>query len=283
MKRIQRLSLLLIILLFILTALWKFTDQNDNNEPPERDDRSMLQLFWEHHNRATDFLNSAEYDSAAFYYEKALAINNDHEGVLYYLGSSRLFLKEFHEAKKHWEKLAEINPLSARARLQLGNLYFCMAVDNDLFEPDLAEIYFQEAHLLNRENTVPQLNLAKISLMQNRLSKADEHLNVVLNVNFLSYQALFLKAYLDWINEDFDSAHQTLLEAQELHRNLTTTVIRGEGETSGGARAMLAEGRFCDLFEIEIGRLLRESIESKVDPENTFTQFRDRISHWQLN
>lgn len=281
MKRVQRLSLLLIMLLFILTALWKFTDQNDHDKLRERDDRSMLRLFWEHHNRATDFLNSAEYDSAAFYYEKALAINDDHEGVLYYLGSSRLFLKEFDEAKKHWEKLAEINPLSARARLQLGNLYFCMAPDNDFFEPITAEAYFHEAHLLNRENTGPQLNLAKISLMQNRLSKAEEHLNVVLNVNFLSYQALFLKAYLDWINEDIDSAHQTLLEAQELHRNLTTTVMRGEGETSGGARAMLAEDRFCDLFESEIDRLLRESQGSQIHPDNIFSQFQETISHWQ--
>lgn len=281
MKRVQRLSLLLIMLLFILTALWKLSDQNDHDELLERDDRSMLQLFWEHHNRATDFLNSAEYDSAAFYYEKALAINGDHEGVLYYLGSSRLFLKEFDEAKKHWEKLAEINPLSARARLQLGNLYFCMAEDNDLFEPATAETYFQEAHLLNREHTGPQLNLAKLSLMQNRLSKAEEHLNVVLNVNFLSYQALFLKAYLDWINEDFDRVHQSLQEAQELHSNLTTTVMSGEGETSRGARAMLAEGRFCDLFEIEIDRLLRENPGEQMNPDDIFSKFQDTISEWQ--
>lgn len=283
MKRVQRLSILLIILLFILTALWKFTDQNDHYEPQERDDRTELRLFWEHHNHAKDFLNSSVYDSAAFYYEKALAINSEHEGVLYYLGSSRLFLREYDEARKHWEKLAEINPLSARARLQLGNLHFCMAPDNNLYEPATAEDYFHEAHLLNREDTGPQLNLAKISLIQNRLSKADEHLNVVLNVNFLSYQALFLKAYLDWIDEDIDSAHQALQEAQELHKNLTTTVMRGEGETIRGARAMLAEDRFCDLFETEIGRLLQENRGSQIKPDDIFTHFRDRIVHWQLN
>jgi tetratricopeptide (TPR) repeat protein len=142
MKRVQRLSILLIILLFILTALWKFSDQNDHGELQERDDRTELRLFWEHHNHATDFLNSSVYDSAAFYYEKALAINSEHEGVLYYLGSSRLFLREYVEAREHWDKLAEINPLSARARLQLGNLYFCMAPDNHLFEPATAESLF---------------------------------------------------------------------------------------------------------------------------------------------
>ena len=281
MNRAKLISLLLILLLFLLTAIWKISGEYQQDEFQEREDRSMLRLFWDYHNQASNFLNSAQYDSAAYYYEKALAINSEHEGVLYYLGSSRLFLRDYDEARIHWSKLAEINPLSVRARLQLGNLYFCMTPDNRQFDPERALVFFHEAHLLNREDTGPQLKMAKIALLQNRLTTADEHLNVVMSVNHLSYQAQFLKAYLKWVNHDRSAAVQNLRGAAELYQNLTTTVIHGEGETSRGARAMLAEDRFCDLFEIEIGNILREIRLDQINPDQSFTQFQQSISNWK--
>ncbi len=281
MNKSKLISILLILLLFLFTAIWKISGEYQQEDSQQREDRSMLRLFWGYHNQASDFLNSTQYDSAAYYYEKALAINSEHEGVLYYLGSSRLFLREYDEARVHWSKLAEINPLSVRARLQLGNLYFCMTPDNRQFDPERALVLFHEAHLLNREDTGPQLKMAKIALLQNRLEKADEHLNVVLSVNHLSYQAQFLNAFLKWIMNDRSAAEESLKSAAELYQNLTNTVIHGEGETSRGARAMLAEDRFCDLFEIEIGRILREIRLDPLDPDQFFTQFQQSINHWK--
>lgn len=283
MKRAQFITILLILLLFLITALWKSAVNGDSADPIQREDLTELRTFWEHHNRARDFLNHAVYDSAAFYYEKALNIKRDHEGVLYYLGSSRLFLRDYEEAREHWTRLAEMNPLSVRARLQLGGLYFCMTPDNTLYDPEIAESYFQEAHLMNREDTGPQLKMAKISILQNRLDKAESQINVVRSVNFLSYQALFLSAYFDWLDGDYASSGQTLQEAAELYENLTTTVIHGEGKTSRGARAMLAEDRFCDLFEIEIGRLLRGASVTLMDPELLFTHFQESITPWIMS
>lgn len=281
MNKAKLISLLLILFLFLLTAIWKISGEFEQHDLQEREDRSMQRLFWNYHNQASNFLNSAQYDSAAYYYEKALAINSEHEGVLYYLGSSRLFLREYDEARVHWSKLAEINPLSVRARLQLGNLYFCMTPDNRQFDPEHALVFFHEAHLLNREDTGPQLKMAKIALLQNQLATADEHLNVVMSVNHLSYQAQFLRAYLKWVHKDRTTATEILSAAAELYQNLTTTVVHGEGETSRGARAMLAEDRFCDLFEIEIGNTLRKIRLDQINPDLLFTQFQQSLNHWK--
>lgn len=285
MKRTHLIFFALILLLFAMTALLKYTSETgiENAEAVtvKSDDRTTIRLFWDYHNRASAHLINTQYDSAAVYYKKALDLNGEHEGVLYNLGNSLLFQREYEAAEKQWLKLAEINPLSARARLQLGTLYFCMTDDNERFNPSLAETYFHEAHLLNREETGPQLKLAKIALLTDDLSKTEEHLSVVLSVNFLSYQALFLKGYLHWLADEPESAGEYHQEAASLFQNLSSTAVQGEGGTRRGARAMLSEDRFCDLFEIEIGRLL---MAAQTDPETSgqlFREFHLSLEVWQ--
>lgn len=287
MKKVHLISILFIIILFIFTALLKFApfseDPGTGLTSDGLDEKATLRMFWEEYNRASAHLIATQYDSAAIYYEKALKLNSDHEGALYNLGNSYLFLKKFEEAEKQWLKLAGINPLSARARLQLGTLYFCMVKENRQFNPALAETYFRQAHLLNREETGSQLKLAKIAILTDQLSKSEELLNVVLSVNFLSYQALFLNGYLEWQEGEIDSATESLKEAIELYQNLNTTIVQGEGKTRKGSQAMLSEDRFCDLFEFEINQILKDPEILTSEPEHIYQDFRQTLHSWQNN
>lgn len=282
MKSLHIITLIIIAVLFLITGIWKngsfFSDDDPEYNSNAGRDLSDAAAFWDYYNRASDFINEAQYDSAAVYYEKALHYTEDHEGALYYLGNARLFLKDFEVAKLHWEKLVRINPNSARARLQLGTLYFCMDEGNTMYDPAVAENHFREASSLNREETGPPLHLSKIAILNGDLNQASNHLDVVLASNFMSYQALFLRGYIEWKTGERSDSFENFTESLQLHKTSTQVMMAGEGATSSGFRPMLSEDMFCDFIGNRIDELLTD--QSINNHESVYQKFDNNVDEW---
>lgn len=281
-KSLHIIILIIIAVLFLITGIWKnssiFSDEDPEYNSNTGRDLTDAAAFWDYYKRASDFLNEALYDSAAVYYENALQYNEDHEGALYYLGNARLFLKDFESAKLKWEKLARINPNSARARLQLGTLYFCMDEGNALYDPAIAEDHFHEASSLNREETGPPLHLSKIAILNSDLNQASNYLDVVLASNFMSYQALFLRGYIEWKTGERSDSFENFTESLQLHKTITEVTMAGEGATSSGFRPMLSEDMFCDFFGNRIEELLTD--QSINNHESVYQKFDYNVNEW---
>lgn len=279
MNKLHQIILLILILMFLLAGLWKSGVLEPEHQvveaTVEERDRSCVMEFWDHYNRATDFQNERGYENAAIYYEKALQINDEHEGSWYELGNMKLLLREFEEAEKSWLELVRINPRSARARMQLGTLYFCRDEKNRLFNPESAKEYFKKAHDLNREETGPPLHLAKIAILEGDFDEAENYTNVVLVQNFMSYQAIFLKGYIEWLKGIRESSEEKISEAYELYQTINQIRIVGEGATKSGSRPMLSEDMYCDFVGDRIEQLLESMDESnpEIQADQNFQRF----------
>lgn len=284
MNRIQLILLAVFALLFIATAIWK-NSSAIVNEPDrvgkEEVDKIAVREFWLHYNKALEFMNEGYYDSSAAHFEKALRLNPRHDGTLYNLGNSRLMLREFEQAGDHWRRLAELKSNSARARLQLGTLHFCMDENNPLFDPEEAKTFFKQAHNMNREETGPPLNIAKIAILKNQTSDAEEYINKILAANRKNRQALFLKGYLEWKTSRTGAADSFLTESFNLYNQITKANMEGEGATATGLSPMLSEDLFCDFFGLRIEQLMT----GRGNPPSSelYYQFDRSVADWTKN
>lgn len=283
MKNMKIVTLAMIVLLFIIIGVWKktslLTSENGAVKTGGEPDRSSEIAFRNYYNMATEFLNKGYHDSASVYYEKALQVNPGHEGALYNQGNSKLFIKDFKGAETSWLRLSELNPYSARARIQLGTLYFCLDQKNELFDLPSAETQFLQAHKMNREETGPPLYLAKIAILNNRPAIAGEYTENILASNFMSYQALFLKGYLEWKKKMHEKSREKFSRADSLFHNTLQVEMAGEGATGTGFRPMLSEDMFCDFFGNRIQELLAD--QRDFGYEWNFEQFDRSVHTWK--
>lgn len=269
--------------MFVAAGVWKsaglFTETLADKEPKKNQDASAVLEFWDHYNRASESQNNGDYEQAAFQYERALQINDEHAGSLYQLGNARLLLREFREAEESWLKLTQMNPRSARAWLQLGTLYFCRDEQNKLFDLSSAKQSFRKAHDLNREETGPPLHLSKIALLEGDLEEAERYTDIVLGQNFMSYQAIFLKGYIEWLKGNRKRSNEKFVEAHELFQNFNQTRLVGEGATKAGSRPMLSEDMYCDFIGDRIESILESINESNPETRTglVFQQFKESL------
>ena len=272
-----------ITVLYLLVAIWKYApDFNELNDPltdEQNAARQTIVQFWDVYNTATSYRVQRNYEQAADYYSKALELNSRHEDALYYLGSMHLFLRNFEKTEKYLQSLEEIIPNSPRSHLQLGTLYYCMDDSNELFNLEKAKQRFETAWELNREETGTPLLLSKIALLEQEYEKAYNLLDIVTASNTMSYQAIFLSGYINWLDGIENSGISQLQKAINTYQNLAYAEVQGEGTTETGARAMLSEDRFCDPFEIEIERLLENSIQ--LDINTIYSVFNKTMNRWR--
>ncbi len=269
--------------MFIFAFVWKNSGDFYSIHIPDDSSRASeindVRQFRNHFNRAEELRQAGEYRAAAARYTDALKINKSHEGALYNLGNVNLFLKNFEQAEENWLQLVGLNQSSARAWLQLGTLYFCLDNKNSLFNPERAADHFSQASELSREDTGPRLHLSKIAILNNQYNKAVEELESVISQNFMSYQSLFLRGYLYWINGESESAFKKFKESAELYHNLSHITLHGEGGTAAGAKAMLYEEMFCDFMGNRISAILEN--QAQTVPEKLFRQFDDELNEWR--
>lgn len=277
-NRFHIFSFLTILFLYLIVAIWKYSPvqtSNRNNPITVRD--TTTTNFWIHFNEANGLRTNRNYQLASQEYDRALSFNRNHKDALYYAGSSFLLAKEFNEALKRWESLYDLEPNAPRTLLQLGTLYFCMDENNPHFNLVQAASKISGAWELNREETGAPLLLAKISLLQNKLSSANQLLRDVLSSDTSNIEALFLSGYLEWKNGNSEYALHLLSQAKRLQQQLDNSILEGEGNTESGARAMLSEDRFCDKFEMVIDSLLHDSDIN----QSIFLTFTDHLNNWR--
>jgi tetratricopeptide (TPR) repeat protein len=159
--------------------------------------RARVREFWAELRAATAARVARDFGQAAELYEKALALDATHEEPLYYLGQCRRELAEPEAARAAFERLVEVNPMSARGEMALGALL----ASPDPAEPmdlDEAERHLRRAHELNTEETGPLVRLGEVLIVAARPDEAREWLEAALLKNPKSLEAALLTGYLAW-------------------------------------------------------------------------------------
>ena len=161
--------------LFVTITLLKSPSSPVNSENDDSEkmlvEKEKIQRFCEIYRQATEHRIAGRKKEAAVDYQSALMLSDQHEDALYYLGNIYLDLGDIEGAEKVWKRLVQINPNSARAHFQLGDLYLIIE-HNALFNIRSAEVEFQRALEINKEETAPLLRLGQIALIRSNLSDA---------------------------------------------------------------------------------------------------------------
>ena len=152
----------ILVLAFVAITIVKYgVNSSDNSSATDFVKSDSIKQFWTYYNTATDFRLQGKIDSAIKNYQEALSINQKHEDALYYIGNMFMNSDNYNQAQSSWEKLVKVNPLSERAYIQLGNLYFCIN-HAGYFHPEKSKLFFELAANLNKETLSPNLNHPKM-------------------------------------------------------------------------------------------------------------------------
>ena len=238
-----------VILLSVFAAISIRKSTRDMAVPETAEDSGLsaerkaeIRRFWDVHRRATYLMRQGAWEGATAAYQEALAIDPRHEDALYYLGNMFFELERYEEAVTTWRRLIEVNPISARAYLQLGAVYSCGA-QGAPFDLEAAEREFQRALAINKEETGPIIKLGEVNLLSGRREQALTYFTTAIQSNSKSVEAHYLIGYLEWRRGDREAALQALRQAAELSRPKQKPAGEpmGEGDTRGGG-PMLTEG-----------------------------------------
>uniref|UniRef100_UPI0035687D34 tetratricopeptide repeat protein n=1 Tax=Fodinibius sp. TaxID=1872440 RepID=UPI0035687D34 len=264
-KKSHILSFSLLVLLYFSVGIWKYISQGELQKDHSIKEEQNAEVkaskeFWSHYQQATTSRTAGDYEQAIHHYKEALKRDGEHMDALYYLGSMYLFQREFKEAEKYWLQLEDIQANTPRTQLQLGKLYSCMDDENPLFDLDRAEKKYRYAKDLNREEIGAPLQLSKIAILDNNMLEAGKLLDAVLSADNTNYQALFLRGYIDWIENKKEAGKKKLRKAWRIYQSLGQIQLHGEGATKKGARAMLSEDLFCDIYRKTIDSLMMQGI-----------------------
>ena len=222
---------------------------SDTAEVSAEAEKEQVQRFWALYRQATAHRMAGRTAEAAGAYREALALHDGHEDALYYLGNMQLELKDFAAAREAWERLASLNPNSARAHARLGDLYLCLEPDT-LFDLEAAEAAFSRAMDLNKEETGPLLRLGQIALIQGNLLEAQSYFDAVTGSNYKSVEAYFLGGYIAWKQGAARQAATHFAEAvRQAQPDKPPQGVLGEGDTKAGANLMASGASSCQAFQ----------------------------------
>jgi tetratricopeptide (TPR) repeat protein len=235
-------ALLVLLAVITMVKIRSFRDTSENDASAKTiAEKEKIKRFWEVYREATAHRMAGRTKEAADGYRNALALNDRHEDALYYLGNMCVELGEFKTAEDAWQRLALVNPHSARAHLQLGNLYLDFA-QKDFFNVERAEEEFQKALKINQEETGPVLRLGHIALIRGDLPAAQHYFDAVIGSNFKSVEAHFLNGYIAWKTGNGSKASQLFREATKYSQaEKPVQGVLSEGDTKSGRAHTLPE------------------------------------------
>jgi tetratricopeptide (TPR) repeat protein len=234
-------------------------------------EQERTRLFWERYRAATRHRIDGRPAEAAFAYARALELDDAHEDALYYLGNVQMERGLVAEAEQAWERLAEVNPSSARAHARLGDLRLCVEGER-LPDPARAAASFERALRINQEQTGPLLRLGQAALLQGQRGRAEEHFRAVLGSNPESSEAHFHAGYVAWKSGDREAAEAHFRAAVGAARQGGAAgtpgaggPVVGEGDTRRGAAPMVAAEVTCQLFQPHLDALRDPSAEAAME------------------
>ncbi len=270
---------LIVIFILLGVAFLGITLVKNIPEDPQQDSemtkvedskRSMVINFWDRYHEATDLRTSGKHRQASDQYKKALELNPEHQNALYYYGNMNLVLGNYREAEKAWKKLTTLNAASSRGHSQLGILYSCPDTKNDSYDLDTATAQFRRALELNREETGPLLQLAKINLIKKNTKQAEEQLNDVVASNFRSAEAIFLQGYLSWKAGENHKAATALNESRSILMGTSEKKNVGEGDTRKDESSKIVHSTRCDIYDGTYPAHLLEADETSVNADQIY-------------
>jgi Flp pilus assembly protein TadD len=224
--------------------------KTDGSGMAARDDHASVRLFWREFGEATDRRIRGDCEGAAGAYRRALALNPRHEDSLYNLGQCLLITGEIDDARQSFTTLVAVNPASARGHLALGVLALSGETGPDLTE---AEVQFQRAHAINKEESGAMLRLGEVAVVRGHEAQARHWLEAALRINPKSAESILLLGYLDWLAGNQQAAASRCADAARA--TVAPAPIQGamsEGDRRPQAPPIVAPmGRtlFSDLTE----------------------------------
>lgn len=235
MKRWIIILFAVFITLFVMITLLKNrSPQQSGAIGTERysiSEKEKIREFWQHYRQGTQLRLAGKTHLAAEEYRQALQLNDQHEDALYYLGNMYLELDEFDRAKTAWQRLIQINPSSARAHFQLGDLYLYFEQEK-FFNIDAAEAEYLYAMDINKEETAPLLRLGEVALMRGDLTESQSYLEAVIGSNYKNVEAHFLLGFIAWKQGNREKALTLLNKAEKYSLpEKPSTKLVGKGDT----------------------------------------------------
>jgi tetratricopeptide (TPR) repeat protein len=245
MKKVLLILASVVLALLVGIAFLKNRSSQDSSEKGAETktiaEKERILRFWQIYREATDLRLAGKIKEAAEGYRHALALNGEHEDALYYLGNMCVELGEYQTAEESWQRLAQVNPHSARAHLQLGNLYLNYE-QKEFFNLDSAEAEFHQALQINQEETGPTLRLGHVALIRGDLPKAKHYFDAVIATNFKSVEAHFLNGYVAWKTGNAETAKAMFREAIKFSQaDKPVKGVLSEGDTKSGRAHTLPE------------------------------------------
>ena len=164
-----------------------------------------------------------------------------------------------------------MNPRSARAYVQLGELYFCSTPDSTI-DIGAAEQAYHRALELHNEETRPLLRLAEIALIRGELSDARESLDAVVGSNYRNADAYFLKGYLLWKS---GASREAAVHYARAAQYAEAAAVTASEHASDGVPAVTLEARDeCPTFPLPS---LEQSHQSS--SRNAYQSFADTLTY----
>jgi Flp pilus assembly protein TadD len=207
--------------------------------------------FWALYRTAMAQRTAGDKQAALESYGQALALNPDHEDVLYYIGTLRLEAGDFRGAETAWRHLTTVNPSSARGHSQLGRLYLCLDPAAP-FQLDSAEAQLRRAWDLNKEETGPPLHLGEAALLRGDRAGAERYFRAVLGSHATSPAAHFYMGYIAWKRGDTRAATAQFRDALAGIRARPAGAST-EGDTKTGVALRPERERCGEMDELTAG------------------------------
>lgn len=228
---------LLAVIFILITVLKENSNQMDvakNQTAITSDQKENIRQFWKVFRRATDHRIAGRINEALQDYTNSSKLNDNHEDSWYYLGAVHRSLGHLKEAENAWKRLTLINPNSARAFLQMGNLYLDFP-ESELFNLQLAESSFKIALEINQEETGSILRLGQVALLGGDLKSAQKYFSDVIASNFKSVDGYILNGYIAWKIKSHSLALNHFKNAINYSKiTKPTSGVLGEGDTKTG-------------------------------------------------
>ncbi len=252
MKKPVFLFIAVLLLLFAVITLLKAPSEapahSEDTRAAATAEQEEVRQFWTVYRQATAHRIARRLDEALAAYQEALALNDQHEDALYYLGNMHLELGHYAEARAAWERLTVVNDHSARAYAQLGDLAFCH-YEEPSFDLDAAEAAYRRALEINSEESGPLLRLGQVALVRGDREEATFFFDAVIGSNYKSVAAYALNGYLAWQQGDDAGATALMTQAVEATQGKAPPAgVLGEGDTKTGTTPIVTGASDCLLF-----------------------------------
>lgn len=287
LKRYSSAIFLLMFLTFSMCASKKETKIEEDSKDSTEVSESKLQIkaFWESYRKAQKYRVDGHWNEAVLAYEKALQINPVHEDSWFNLGNMYLELNQGKKAEACWLIIANQNPNSARAHMQLGRLY--LAIDRkETFDLKKAEFEFKAAASINKVITGPLMQLGYVALLKGENEEARQYFQSVIGTDTKSVEPHFLLGFLNWKNGNTTKMQIHINNAYALaFANKTTKKDLSEGDTKNGTSHLrpINQSLFhefsMNLEEIKEETLLPESLERFHNLDLYLTEIKKQIAN----